>query len=207
MNLSDLPPLNVIASGVDFETFLQRYMDQSVEWLKGEVIKKMAESGSHNEIIGFLHTLFSYYLSKTNEGKVRFEKFTMRLSPDYAPEPDLLVVIAEHLERLHETFLDGAADLVVEIVSKSSSWYDRGFKFDAYETAGVREYWIIDPLRRESLFYVLDEQGVYQAVSPDVNGIYHSRVLPRLRLSARLLHQEPVPTAVEAVAMVEAMLH
>jgi Uma2 family endonuclease len=47
------------------------------------------------------------------------------------------------------------ADLAVEIVPTESRLRDRGQKLAEYEMGGVREYWIIDPERRQAAFYVL----------------------------------------------------
>lgn len=60
-------------------------------------------------------------------------------------EPDLLFISNETAQRLTERKLEGAADLVIEIIFPESVRRDRYEKFDEYEEAGVREYWIIDP--------------------------------------------------------------
>jgi Uma2 family endonuclease len=196
----------VIATGIDFEMYMQQYMDQHTEWYKGSVIEAMPISGTHYELATFLTALVSYYLRKTGEGKARGDRFTMRLSEDYAPEPDILVVTTPHLDRLQETRLNGPADLAIEIISTESMKRDRGFKFDEYEMGGVREYWIIDPIHQEAIFYVLDAQYLYQPVLPDTEGYYTSTVLPRLRLKVSLLFESPIPDVGRAVELVNQML-
>ena len=52
----------------------------------------------------------------------------------------------------------GAPDLVVEILSPSTARYDRGYKKDAYEAAGVREYWIIEPDSKAIEVYLLRDE-------------------------------------------------
>ena len=54
----------------------------------------------------------------------------------------------DHLGRFKENRLEGAADLVVEIISPESVDRDRDRKFYEYEQGGILEYWLIDPLRR-----------------------------------------------------------
>jgi Uma2 family endonuclease len=196
----------VIATGIDFETYMQQYMDQHTEWYKGSVIEAMPISGTHYELSTFLTALLNHYLWKTGEGKVRGERFTMRLSEDYAPEPDILVVTTPHLDRLQETRLNGPADLAIEITSPESGKRDRGFKFYEYEQGGVREYWIIDPERQEAYFYVLGDDGLYRFTAPDAEGYYTSTVLPRLRLKVGLLFEVPVPPVGHAVELVNQML-
>jgi len=86
------------------------------------------------------------------------------------------------LDLLKETYLEGPADLVVEIASAESRLRDRGTKFAEYEMGGVREYWLLDPERKEADFYRLDERGRYRLMETDSEGIYRSEVLPGFRL-------------------------
>ena len=111
--------------------------------------------------------------------------------------PDLLFVAREHLDRLHETYLDGPADLAVEIISPDSLGRDRGEKFAEYESAGLPEYWLIDPIRRQAEFYELDAHGHYRLVVAGQSGRYHSRALPGLWLEVDWFWQSPLPDPIE----------
>ena len=70
----------------------------------------------------------------------------------------MLFVATERRERIQSAYLDGPADLAVEIVSPESIARDRGDKFAEYEAGGVREYWLMNPARREALFYQFSGQ-------------------------------------------------
>ena len=61
---------------------------------------------------------------------------------DTVVQPDIVVVCDE--SKLDDKGCNGAPDLVIEILSPSSSGYDRVIKFNLYWRAGVREYWIVD---------------------------------------------------------------
>jgi Uma2 family endonuclease len=87
----------------------------------------------------------------------------------------------------------------VEIVSPESRTRDRKKKFAEYEQGGVREYWVIDYLRNEALFYLLDEGGSYHAAPIDEDGIFRSRVLEGLWLRVDWLWQEPLPTLMDVL--------
>ena len=80
---------------------------------------------------------------------------------------------------------------MVEIISPESDERDRGEKFIEYEAAGVREYWLIDPLREEAMFYQLTSQGRYRLVVPSPEGVYHSAVIAGLWLRVEWLWQRP----------------
>lgn len=95
-------------------------------------------------------------------------------------EPDLLFISNETAQRLTERKLEGADDLVIEIIFPESVRRDRYEKFDEYEEAGVREYWIIDPRpgKQRADFYVLDEHRRFALFATEDDEQVNSHVLP-----------------------------
>ncbi|HSN88166.1 MAG TPA: Uma2 family endonuclease, partial [Thermoanaerobaculia bacterium] len=87
--------------------------------------------------------------------------------------PDLVFVSRERLSILTEANIQGAPDLIVEILSKTTRQIDQGIKFSRYEALGVQEYWLADPFRRAMTVYRLDEgcfreEAVLQAEREDI---------------------------------------
>lgn len=176
---------------VSFEEYLA--MDErNIEWVDGEIIKTMsAASYFHEEEFRWLMTVTGLFVSKNNLGKIIGSRFAMRLEMlRRGREPDLLFVANENLEKIKPTFLDGAADLVVEIISPESFGRDRGEKFLEYEAAGIKEYWLIDIERKQAEFYVLDETGRYH-LAKIVDGVYHSAVIKGFWLKVEWLWNLP----------------
>jgi Uma2 family endonuclease len=147
--------------------------------------------GIHDKLVRFLSNWFEAYLETHPIVELREAPFVMRLKTHR--EPDLQIILHQHLDHLTETYTDGAADLVVEVVSEESIKRDYEDKFKEYAAGGVREYWIIDPLKQEAHFYVLNAEGHYQRVMPDANNSYALSVLPELRLPINLLWTNPLP--------------
>ncbi len=175
--------------------------DTLAEWVAGEVIMYSPSSLKHQRIMQLLFSLLSFYVEAHNLGEVITPPFQMRLETrPSGREPDLIFVADEHLERLKDTYLDGAADLVVEIVSPESEARDRGEKFYEYEMAAVGEYWLIDPERRRAEFYHLGEDGLFRFVSPEAEGVYHAQVVPGFWLRVEWLWQEPPPSLRQILA-------
>ena len=108
----------------------------------------------------------------------------------------------DRADRVKGAYLDGPADLVVEIVSPESDERDRGEKLREYEAGGVLEYWLADPLRQAASFHRLGPDGRYHAGSLDADGFYHSAVLPGFRLRAAWLWQRPLPPVPEALQQI-----
>ncbi|MCS7192309.1 MAG: Uma2 family endonuclease, partial [Armatimonadetes bacterium] len=70
---------------------------------------------------------------------------------------------------------------------------DRGTKFAEYEIDGVREYWVIDPNRKQADFLFLSEGKRFERKLPDKRGFYHSAVLKGFRIKVEWLWQSPLP--------------
>ena len=81
---------------------------------------------------------------------------------DMVVQPDLMVVCDQNKVDRHG--VRGAPDLVIEILSPASARYDRLVKFNLYQRAGVREYWIVDPSTRTVSVHAL-EDGAYHAAT------------------------------------------
>ena len=103
----------------------------------------------------------------------------------------MIFIRTEHLDRLHDLFLEGPADLAVEIISPGTEGVDRGDKFYEYETGGVAEYWILDPHRQVAEFYIRDESGVFRSANVPADGDFVSTVLAGFRLRVEWLWNQP----------------
>jgi Uma2 family endonuclease len=203
--------LEVAPAFIDEATYLRDYDERLTEWVEGSVIEMAAMTDQHNAMIRFLSALLEAYLTQTGEGRVFQDTFTMRFSTPNGKlrrrHPDVMVVCSPNLGRIQATYVDGAADLVIEIVSEDSVDRDRGEKFVEYEAAGVREYWIVDPLRQEVLFYRRGDDALFHLWSAPTGTPYTSAVLPRLTVAPDLLYRQPAPSVWDVVALVTAMLN
>lgn len=178
-----------------YEQFLEwADEDTYAEWVGGEVVPLSPASEEHQALSIFVTRLLAEYAEEHDAGRVLTAPFQMRLpTVERGREPDVLFVTTPNLARLQRTFLDGAADLAVEIVSPESVLRDRGEKYAEYEIEGVREYWVLDPEARRADFFVLGGDGRYERRPPDAGGLYHSPVLAGFWVSVAWLWQRPLP--------------
>jgi Uma2 family endonuclease len=195
---------------MSFAAYLKAYDSVEgiqTEWNTGEVaVYPNDRNLQHQEILVFLVVLLDLYLSFKSSGRLLLHGIPMYLGDDRAArEPDLMILLNDNLHRLKPTYLEGRADVVIEIVSPESSERDRGMKLSEYEAAGAPEYWLFDPLRTEARIYALHDDGRYHPVAYDSEGRMVSPLLTGFALKPELLWTERLPMGMEIVRLAEAM--
>lgn len=178
-----------------FEEFLALDDETTMsEWVDGEVIVMSPAAERHQELILFLAQTLGLYIQVHNLGRILLPPFAMKLeAAKRGREPDLIFVGRDRTHLIQRTYLNGPADLAVEIISPDSIGRDRGEKFVEYERAGIKEYWLIDPDRESAEFYQLGADGRYRAAAtPD--GIFRSNIIPGFFIRLAWLWQTPSPT-------------
>ncbi len=190
-----LTPTAAPPDRMSYEEFLASTEGTWAEWVDGEVIVLSPASTKHQQLMRFLLALFSHFTEAGDLGEVLAPPFQMKLSTrPSGREPDLIFIAKKHLDRLKNTYLDGPADLVIEIVSPESQARDRGEKFYEYEAAGVPEYWLLDQPRLQAEFYELGEDRRYKRIEISDNGVFRSKVIEGPWLKVDWLWQDPLPT-------------
>ena len=178
--------------------------DTLAEWValpdtdteQGEVMMTSPASSKHQDLCDFLVSICRPYVEAHNLGVIRSAPFQMKLEHS-GREPDLLFVAMTHLERLKANYLDGPADLAVEIISPESIGRDRGTKFVEYAQGGVPEYWLLDPQARRAEFYHLGEMEQYEIAFAGREGRYEAQALPGFWLRVEWLWQDPLPPTLD----------
>lgn len=199
---------SVIARGVSLEDYLARYAGHHCEWIEGVVIQMPPAELKHNDLIYYLYQLLGAYFELKPIGRVVGQPFVLRLPefPNRRREPDLIVWLDTNPNELRDTYMDGAPDICIEVVSEESTARDYGDKFAEYEAGGVPEYWILDSLRQETHFYRLSEQKRYIRQLEDEDGVYRTTALPGFLLQVSTLWQDGFPGPGATFEAVKAML-
>jgi Uma2 family endonuclease len=175
---------------ISFEEFLDWCDGETrAEWVNGRVVLMSPDSFPHGAILRFLLNVLGIYVEERHLGEVSGPNFMMKM--DAIPSgrvPDILFMTREQMEqRLKHTYLDEAAALAVEIVSPESVDRDEVEKFREYAKAGVREYWLINPMREAAAFFEL-KRGRHERL-PVEDGVVRSRVVDGFYLRTEWLWQ------------------
>lgn len=174
-----------------YADYLTWKFEQMVEIIKGKILQMAAPSRRHQDISWQLSGKF-YTTFKKEKCKAYAAPFDVRLldkaksakaNKDVRTvvQPDLCVVC--DLEKLDDNGCLGAPDLIVEILSTGNSKKEMRTKKNLYEENGVREYWVIDPLRETLVQYVL--QGDEQYGPPQIfvsDDSVQSAIFPTLQV-------------------------
>ncbi|MDZ4765187.1 MAG: Uma2 family endonuclease [Chloroflexota bacterium] len=189
-----------------FEDFLKAYADVRAEWVDGKV-ELVSVIPLHQTLLIFLTNLLSTFLDFKPIGMLYSAGVLVRLAQQKrGREPDLLVALNEHRDRVQRTFVEGAPDLCVELVSEESVERDYVTKLGEYEQAGVPEYWLFDALHQVANIYVLGDDGKYTVQPRDAQGRLVARILPGLKIVPEWLWSEHRPQVRAIVKQVETML-
>lgn len=152
MEITSINQLDMNAT-YSYADYLTWRIDEYVELIKGKIFKMTpAPLNLHQDVSGNLFNVFKNYLKGT-KCKVYSAHFDVRLLKEIKEDKDVFTVVQPDICIICDSNkLDpkgrgciGAPDLIIEILSKSTSKKDYNDKYNLYEEAGVREYWIVSP--------------------------------------------------------------
>ena len=166
-SLADVDP----SGSYTYADYLRWQFTERVELIRGRIFKMSPAPNTRHQniVVYFTANLFQYFKGKSCQ--VFCAPFDVRLpvgkkKGEYTTvvQPDLCIVCDAN--KLDEQGCIGAPDLTVEILSPGNSRREMRDKYQLYEEAGVREYWIVNPQEKVVLVYVLNEQGEYVGKAP-----------------------------------------
>lgn len=142
---------------------------QRAELIDGHMYMMAPPKRIHQKLVNRLsQTITNYIDSKHGSCEVYPAPFAVFLHEDDQTyvEPDISVICDS--SKLDEYGCNGAPDWVIEIISPSDPWRDYGIKLFKYRSAGVREYWIVNPSTRTVTVYDFEQgDGTNQYVFED----------------------------------------
>ena len=172
-----------------FADYLKWKINDRLELIRGYIRQMSAPSTEHQEISRNLnHFIDSFFWGKkcayfSAPFDVRLPRYNQTTQKEIITvvQPDLCVICDE--KKLDKKGCIGAPDLIIEILSPGNSKKEMKEKFEVYEEAGVREYWLVNPLDKNVIIYTLNETGKYIGQRPYVEDeIMNSYIFPELSI-------------------------
>jgi Uma2 family endonuclease len=157
------------------------------------VVEISPVNSRHSQLLIFVGCLLKIAADYRDGGQVFAAPFLMRTSGDLDLMPDFQVVAHENYNRIADEYLNGPADIAVEVVAFGCEPADRELSVPDYEEAGVAEYWVIDAENKVALFYQRSAENKLVQRQVGESGIYRSKVLPDLWLKEHWFWETPPP--------------
>jgi len=151
-----------------YSDYLKWTFEDRLELIKGYIFKMSpAPAELHQRILTNVGTEI-YNNLKGKPCRVYFAPFDVRLVRKSANDREITTVVQPDIcvicdqQKIDKKGCLGAPDIVVEILSPGNNKKELKNKYEVYEEAGVKEYWIIHPSEKTFFKYVLDKSGHFQ---------------------------------------------
>ncbi len=157
------------------------------ELIDGEHYVTPSPMTKHQKISGNLFLSLAIHTHKTESGQVFAAPMDVVFSDLDVVQPDLLFISITRASIITEKNIQGAPDLLVEILSDSTRKTDEIIKRKLYERFQVPEYWIIDPELETVKIYRFSDHGYSRAaeLSAEANETLRTPLLPDRELALR----------------------
>lgn len=157
------------------------------ELIDGELIVTPSPTRRHQKIVGRLYSRLSVYVESQSLGEVYVAPLDTIFNKYTVLQPDILFVSRERLGEVAKERIEGAPDLVVEVLSPSTVDRDRRRKLAVYSQFGVREYWIVDPEARTIELYQRIGEGLQLTRQFSSGETFESKLLSGFRVEVSSL--------------------
>ena len=155
------------------------------EVIDGELFMTPAPRTRHQKIVVRLTEELSRFVRENRRGEVFVAPTDVLLDRHTIVQPDVLFIRQQRLEIVGEEAIEGAPDLVVEVLSPSTFYKDLRKKMTAYSQFGVQEYWIVDPETETIEIYARRDDKLQLAQKFSSGDAVESALLPGLRLAVK----------------------
>lgn len=153
-----------------YADYLKWQFEERLELFRGKIFQLSATNTKHQDISGNIFVPIALFLKK-KPCKVFAAPFDVRLpvknkrkdnEVTTVVQPDICVICDE--TKIDTRGCCGAPDLIVEILSPGNSKKEVRLKYELYEEAGVKEYWIINPVEENVVVFILNDNGKFSGL-------------------------------------------
>lgn len=166
-----------------YEDYRQLPEGAPYQLIGGELVMTPVPGTYHQIVSMKLELQLAGFVLERGLGIVLDAPVDVNLGETETYQSDLLFISQERLKIIEPERVNGAPDLVVEILSPSTAYYDLRKKYKVYERSGVREYWIVDPEEKSVQVFVLRDRKFVLDQEVEGKGTVYSRVIEGFAVS------------------------
>jgi Uma2 family endonuclease len=168
-----------------YEDYLKTPEDERYELIEGELLMTPSPIPRHQRISGKLEFELRKFVTENNLGEIFDAPCDVYLDNENVVQPDILFISKERLNIIGEKNIQGAPDLVIEIISEDTAYRDLIQKKKLYARFGVKEYWIVIPGEELIEVYVLKDNAYMVYKTFNKNETLESPYLKNLKIELK----------------------
>lgn len=166
-----------------YEDYLKTPDDVRYELIEGDLIMVPSPITRHQRISMKIAFAIEKYVVENNLGEVFYAPYDVHLDDENVVQPDILFISKDNSNIIGEKNVQGAPDLVIEILSEAAAYRDTIQKKRLYARFGVKEYWIAAPDDRLVEVYYLKDRGEYQLIKTySEDAVLESQIIRGLKI-------------------------
>ncbi len=142
-----------------YEDYLKTPEDERYELVEGALLMTPSPVPRHQRISRKIEFVLEKFITENDLGEVFYAPCDVYLDDENVVQPDILFISKERLNIIGEKNIEGAPDIVIEIISESTAYRDFVQKKKLYAGFGVKEYWIVIPEEESIDLYILKDNA------------------------------------------------
>ncbi len=155
--------------------------------IEGELIETLSPTVNHRRVQRKLGTALVNFIEANQLGELFYAPIDIYLSSTNTYQPDILFISKERSNIIADKRIDAAPDLVVEILSPGTAYYDLKKMQRNYEAFGVKELWFVDPVDGAVEIYASINSKLQLVFEAQTTGVATSTVLPDFSITLEQL--------------------
>lgn len=175
-----------------YEDYRQLPEGSPYQLIGGRLVMTPSPTPRHQLVSAQLVFQMMTYVREKNLGVVAYAPLDVYLEATETFQPDIVFIDRNRIGIIGTDKINGAPDLVVEVLSPSTAYYDLKTKFRVYEKHGVREYWIVDPEDSSVQVYVLQDGQLKLHQEAVGEGKVQSKILAGFSVDLKDIFYKPV---------------
>jgi len=167
-----------------YQDYLNTPDDTRYELIEGELIMMTpAPTPQHQIISGKIEIILHNYIAENKIGVILHAPCDVVLDNENVFQPDIMLISKDKMHIIEEKNIQGAPELVIEIISESTAYHDMIKKKQLYARFGINEYWIIIPEESAIEIYCLKDSSYQLHKKYFLQDRFESPLLPSLQFS------------------------
>jgi len=165
-----------------FDDYLKTPEDERYELIEGDLLMVPSPVPKHQRISRKIEFTLEKFVTENDRGEIFYAPCDVYLDDENVIQPDIFFISKDRMNIIGDKNIQGAPDLVIEIISESSAYLDMVKKKKLYANFSVKEYWIVIPEEESIQIYILKDKTYMLYKTYNRDNILESSYLNGLKI-------------------------